>query len=495
MAGYRSAEVAQRGVDQQRAVLERVLAESLDFLGGLPTRPVNARADVDEVAAALGGPLRRDGADPLTRHRGAGGRGRTGRGGHAVAPLLRLGDRRGAPGRPRRRLADLGVGPERRSAGVLARGRRSRAGGRRLAARPARAAGESAVGLRHRRHDGQLHLPGRGPGRRAAAGRLGRRGGRVAGLSARTGPGRSRTARHHRPVVAAARTRRGAGDRDRRWTSRVGSCPRRSPPRSTTARPTSPPSSACRRATSTVVRTTRSTRPSPSPTGTGPGCTSTGPSGCGRRPRPPSVRLLAGSERADSWATDAHKTLNVPYDNGIAIVADAASLHTAMGVHAAYLIQDSRPDPMAAVPEFSRRARGFTVWAALRSLGRDGVAEMVDGLVARARRVRRRLGSVDGVEIVNDVVFTQVCVSFGSDAGHPGGGPAAARRRNGLDDAVHLARTDGAAHLGLQPPDHRRGRGRLRGGAHPDPGRRPRGAGLTVGTQSTRRANISRTAG
>ncbi len=121
------------------------------------------------------------------------------------------------------------------------------------------------------------------------------------------------------------------------------------------------------------------------------------------------------SERADSWATDAHKTLNVPYDNGIAIVADAASLHTAMGVHAAYLIQDSRPDPMAAVPEFSRRARGFTVWAALRSLGRDGVAEMVDGLVARARRFADRLGSVDGVEIVNDVVFTQVCVSFGSD--------------------------------------------------------------------------------
>ena len=130
----------------------------------------------------------------------------------------------------------------------------------------------------------------------------------------------------------------------------------------------------------------------------------------------PTLRpLLAGSERADSWATDAHKTLNVPYDNGIAIVADAASLHTAMGVHAAYLIQDSRPDPMVAVPEFSRRARGFTVWAALRSLGRDGVAEMVDGLVACARRFADRLGSVDGVEIVDDVVFTQVCVSFGSD--------------------------------------------------------------------------------
>jgi glutamate/tyrosine decarboxylase-like PLP-dependent enzyme len=124
---------------------------------------------------------------------------------------------------------------------------------------------------------------------------------------------------------------------------------------------------------------------------------------------------VTGAAGADSWATDAHKTLNVPYDSGIAIVADAASLHVAMGVHAAYLIQDARPDPMATVPEFSRRARGFTVWAALRSLGRRGAAELVDGLVAQARRFASLLGRLDDVEIVNDVVFTQVCVSFGSD--------------------------------------------------------------------------------
>ena len=125
--------------------------------------------------------------------------------------------------------------------------------------------------------------------------------------------------------------------------------------------------------------------------------------------------LVAGVAAADSWATDAHKTLNVPYDSGLAIVADAASLHTAMGVHAAYLIQDSRPDPFASVPEFSRRARGFTVWAALRSLGRSGVAGLVEGLVARAARFADQLGRLEGVEIVNDVCFTQVCVSFGSD--------------------------------------------------------------------------------
>ena len=95
-------------------------------------------------------------------------------------------------------------------------------------------------------------------------------------------------------------------------------------------------------------------------------------------------RLVAGVERADSWTTDAHKTLNVPYDNGLAIVADADALYASMGLHAAYLIQDERPDPFASVPEFSRRARGFTVWAALRSLGRDGVAELVDRFCARA---------------------------------------------------------------------------------------------------------------
>ena len=125
--------------------------------------------------------------------------------------------------------------------------------------------------------------------------------------------------------------------------------------------------------------------------------------------------LTSGVERADSWATDAHKTLNVPYDNGLAIVADSAALHAAMSERAPYLIQDDRPDPFDTVPEFSRRARGFTVWAALRSLGRNGVAEMVERFCARARRFADGLSAIDGVRVVNDVVFTQVCVSFGPD--------------------------------------------------------------------------------
>ncbi|HLL64103.1 MAG TPA: aminotransferase class V-fold PLP-dependent enzyme [Propionibacteriaceae bacterium] len=125
--------------------------------------------------------------------------------------------------------------------------------------------------------------------------------------------------------------------------------------------------------------------------------------------------LTAGLERADSWATDAHKTLNVPYDNGLAIVADIGALRAAMSERAPYLIQDDRPDPFDTVPEFSRRARGFTVWAALRSLGRTGVAELVEGLCARAREFADGLSRIDGVEVLHDIVYTQVCVSFGTD--------------------------------------------------------------------------------
>ena len=126
--------------------------------------------------------------------------------------------------------------------------------------------------------------------------------------------------------------------------------------------------------------------------------------------------LAAGVEAADSWATDAHKTLNVPYDSGLAIVGRAGALHRAMGVHAAYLIQDERPDPVATVPEFSRRARGFAVYAALRSLGRPGVAELVDALCARARRFARGLAALPGATVLNEVVLTQVCVAFATDA-------------------------------------------------------------------------------
>lgn len=132
----------------------------------------------------------------------------------------------------------------------------------------------------------------------------------------------------------------------------------------------------------------------------------------------PTLRTrLAGVEDADSWATDAHKTLNVPYDCGLAIVARPEALRRAFSVHTSYLIAtDAGPgDPFEKVPEMSRRARGIPVWAALRQLGRDGVISMVDRLAANARALAEGLSAIPGVEVLNDVVFTQVSVSFGSD--------------------------------------------------------------------------------
>ncbi|WP_309615376.1 aminotransferase class V-fold PLP-dependent enzyme [Salinibacterium sp.] len=126
---------------------------------------------------------------------------------------------------------------------------------------------------------------------------------------------------------------------------------------------------------------------------------------------------LDGLDGADSWATDAHKTLNVPYDCGVAIVANPGAVRTAFGIHTSYLIQaqDGPPDPFELVPEMSRRGRGIPVWAALRSLGRRGVIDLVEGLAVNARALATSLGALDGVEVLNDVVFTQVCLSFGSD--------------------------------------------------------------------------------
>lgn len=125
--------------------------------------------------------------------------------------------------------------------------------------------------------------------------------------------------------------------------------------------------------------------------------------------------LTAGYQAADSWTTDAHKTLNVPYDCGIAIVRDRPALRAAMGMHGDYLIQDPAGDPLDRVPEVSRRARALPVWAVLRSLGRRGVAELVDGMCANATALAEGVATIDGAEVLHDVCFTQLCVSFGSD--------------------------------------------------------------------------------
>jgi glutamate/tyrosine decarboxylase-like PLP-dependent enzyme len=111
--------------------------------------------------------------------------------------------------------------------------------------------------------------------------------------------------------------------------------------------------------------------------------------------------LLRGCERADSWTTDAHKWLNVPYDCGLAFVADREAHIRAMSASASYLEQGGPVrDPLDWTPEFSRRARAVPVYAALRSLGRSGVAELVDRLCACAERFAARLGEQDGIEVV-----------------------------------------------------------------------------------------------
>lgn len=123
---------------------------------------------------------------------------------------------------------------------------------------------------------------------------------------------------------------------------------------------------------------------------------------------------VRGLADADSWATDAHKTLNVPYDCGLAVVRDRDALASSMAMHGEYLIE-ATGDPQERVPELSRRARGFATWAALRSLGRTGVVAMVERLAEHAREFAERAAEIEGVEVLNDVVFTQVCLSFGDD--------------------------------------------------------------------------------
>ena len=124
--------------------------------------------------------------------------------------------------------------------------------------------------------------------------------------------------------------------------------------------------------------------------------------------------LTAGLADCDSWATDAHKTLNTPYDGGVAIVADREALRAAMGAHASYLLQ-SAANPYDRVPELSRRARGVPIYAALASLGRSGAVALVDGLVDAAHGLADGLAAIPGARIVNDVVFTQVSLAFEDD--------------------------------------------------------------------------------
>jgi glutamate/tyrosine decarboxylase-like PLP-dependent enzyme len=121
--------------------------------------------------------------------------------------------------------------------------------------------------------------------------------------------------------------------------------------------------------------------------------------------------LTEGVARADSWAVDAHKWLNVPYDSAMAIVADSAALIGAMSLAGPYLVADpGQRDGTNFVPESSRRSRAVPMYAALRSLGRSGLAALVERNCAQARRMAERLANIPGAHIANDVVLNQVLV-------------------------------------------------------------------------------------
>jgi glutamate/tyrosine decarboxylase-like PLP-dependent enzyme len=157
--------------------------------------------------------------------------------------------------------------------------------------------------------------------------------------------------------------------------------------------------------------------------------------------------LVAGIELADSWATDGHKALNVPYDSGIAFVRDAdAHVHALSPKSASYIVYgDTERDEFRWVPEYSRRARGFAAWAAMRELGRTGIAQLIERQVALAGRFAEALraagtsgtdssetgssetGSAASIEILNDVVFNQVLVRFPSASGDPAASDARTR--------------------------------------------------------------------
>jgi glutamate/tyrosine decarboxylase-like PLP-dependent enzyme len=151
--------------------------------------------------------------------------------------------------------------------------------------------------------------------------------------------------------------------------------------------------------------------------------------------------LAAGVHRADSWATDGHKWLNVPYDCGLIMCAHSEAHRAAMTVTAAYLVQsDKERDPFEWTPEFSRRGRGFTVYAALKHLGRSGIRNMIERCCARARQMADLLRPHSGVEILNDVVLNQVLVRFHDS------------RFNNSDDftreVIQRVQQDGACWLG-----------------------------------------------
>jgi len=132
------------------------------------------------------------------------------------------------------------------------------------------------------------------------------------------------------------------------------------------------------------------------------------------RATPALASLCEGMEKADSWTTDGHKWLQVPYDSGFGIVKHPDAHRRAMDINASYLVQDDQDgrNPSQYGPELSRRARGFAVWATLQALGRNGVTELIDRHCRCARHLGDRLEPVEGIEVINDVILNQLAITF-----------------------------------------------------------------------------------
>ncbi|HEY8871343.1 MAG TPA: pyridoxal-dependent decarboxylase [Candidatus Limnocylindrales bacterium] len=159
---------------------------------------------------------------------------------------------------------------------------------------------------------------------------------------------------------------------------------------------------------------------------------------------------LAGLEGADSWTTDAHKWLNVPYDCGIVAVRDRLVLRRSMALSAAYLLRNEADgrDPYDYVPDASRRARAFTVYAALRALGPDGLRELIERCSSHARRFADELGREPGVQILNDVVLNQVLVRFTHRGDETAGGDDTAAGDARTRAVIAAVQRDGTCWVG-----------------------------------------------
>ena len=158
------------------------------------------------------------------------------------------------------------------------------------------------------------------------------------------------------------------------------------------------------------------------------------------RAAPARRALVDGADAADSWSTDGHKWLNTPFDCGIVMTRDAAAHHRAMRGGAAYLPEATAvPNPFDRAPELSRRARGFALWAALRELGRSGVADLVERSCVHAAGLARGLAAVPGVEVMNEVVLNQVVVRFLDPSGRDNDAHTRAVIRRTLDSGVCYA--------------------------------------------------------